>query len=118
MEVSDWKKVYKSLSVNSDGNYLSRTATASINSATDVYFDNDAILEHFKRMKFQTLECKQDYKGNRIEIIIDYTRTYATTAYALQEFGKNISTRCLIKKSNTLMEIIKQKSLIAIFKRM
>ncbi|CAF3870821.1 unnamed protein product [Rotaria sordida] len=43
----EWKQAvtkYKSLSEDSDVNYLSRTATASINIGTDAYFDNDTIL--------------------------------------------------------------------------
>ncbi|CAF4740979.1 unnamed protein product, partial [Rotaria sp. Silwood2] len=44
---NEWKQAvakYKSLNVNSDVNYLDRTATASINIGTDAYFDNDTIL--------------------------------------------------------------------------
>ncbi|CAF0761633.1 unnamed protein product [Rotaria sordida] len=43
----EWKQAvakYKKLTVDSDVDYLSRTATASINIGTDAYFDNDTIL--------------------------------------------------------------------------
>lgn len=96
----EWKQAtakYKSLSIGSDVNYLSRTATASINIGTDAYFDNDTILEQFERL-FQMLEFKQNYKGNQIEIIVDNARTHTTKAYSLQEFGKNIGTRCPVEK--------------------
>lgn len=96
----EWKKAtakYKSLCADSDVNYVSRTATASINIGTDAYFDNDTILEQFERL-FQMLEFKQDYKGDQIEIIVDNARTHTKKAYSLQEFGKNIDTRCPVEK--------------------
>lgn len=101
-ELSDdeWKLAiakYKSLSVDSDVNYLSRTATASINVGIDAYFDNDTILSQFERL-FQMLEFKQEYKDHQIEIIVDNARTHTTKAYSLQDFGKNIGTRCPVEK--------------------
>ncbi|CAF5100162.1 unnamed protein product, partial [Rotaria sp. Silwood1] len=44
------------------------------------------------------LEFKQEYKDNQIEIIVDNARTHTTKAYSLQEFGKNIGTRCPVEK--------------------
>jgi len=96
----EWKQAvakYKSLSADSDVNYLSRTATATINIGTDAYFDNDTILEQFERL-FQMLEFKQDYKGNQIEIIVDNARTHTTKVYSLLEFAKGIGYRCPVEK--------------------
>ncbi|CAF4618702.1 unnamed protein product, partial [Didymodactylos carnosus] len=96
----EWKQAlgkYKSLSADGDVNYLSRTATASINIGTDAYFDNDTILSQFERL-FEMLEFKQEYKDSHIEIIVDNARTHTKKAYSLQEFGKNIGTRCLVEK--------------------
>jgi hypothetical protein len=96
----EWKQAvakYKSISADSDVNYLNRTATASINIGTDAYFDNDTILSQFERL-FQMLEFKQEYKDNQIEIIVDNARTHTKKAYSLQEFGKNIGTRCPVEK--------------------
>ena len=48
-----WKQAvtrYKTLTVDGDVDYLSRTATASINIGTDAYFDNDTILSQFERL--------------------------------------------------------------------
>ncbi|CAF5189048.1 unnamed protein product, partial [Rotaria sp. Silwood1] len=87
----------KPLSANSDVNYVSRTATASINIGTDAYFDNYTILNQFERL-VQMLEFKQEYKDNQIEIIVDNARTHTTKAYSLQEFGKNIGTRYPVEK--------------------
>ncbi|CAF1225955.1 unnamed protein product [Didymodactylos carnosus] len=88
---------YKSLSDDGDVNYLRQPATASINIGTDVYFDNDTILSQFERL-FQILEYKQEYKNNQIEIIVDNARTHSAKAYSLQDFGKNIGTRCPVKQ--------------------
>ena len=60
----EWKQAvakYKALTADSNVNYLSRTATASINIRTDAYFDNDTILEQFERL-FQLLEFEHPKK--------------------------------------------------------
>jgi hypothetical protein len=44
------------------------------------------------------LEFKQDYKNNQIEIAVDNARTHTSKLYSLQEFGKNIGTRCPVKQ--------------------
>ena len=96
----EWKQAvakYKSLSVGSYVNYVDRTATASINIGTDAYFYSDTILGQFERL-FQMIEFKQNYNGNRIEIIVDNARTHTTKSYSLQDFGKNIGTHCLIEQ--------------------
>jgi hypothetical protein len=96
----EWKQAvakYKSLSDDSDVNYLERTATASINIGTDAYFDNDTVLSQFERL-FQMLEFKKEYEHNHIEIIVDNARTHTAKLYSLQEFGKNIGTRCPVKQ--------------------
>ncbi|CAF4025243.1 unnamed protein product [Rotaria sp. Silwood2] len=96
----EWKQAvakYKTLTDDSDVNYVSRTATASINIGTDAYFDNDTILSQFERL-FQMLEFKQAYKGREIEIIVDNVRTHTTKVYSLQDFGKGIDTQCSVEK--------------------
>ena len=103
---NEWKQAiakYPSLTFSGDVNYLDRTATASINIGTDAYFDNDTILDQFERL-FQMLEFKQEYKNNQIEIIVDNARTHTTKSYSLQEFGKNIGTRCPVKQIEYLDE--------------
>jgi len=97
---NEWKqaiKKYKSLSADSDVKYRERTATASINIGTDAYFDNHTILNQFERL-FQMLEFKQEYKDNQIEIVVDNARTHTTKSYSLQEFGKNVGTRCPVEQ--------------------
>ena len=44
------------------------------------------------------LEFKQEYKDHRIEIIVDNARTHTTKSYSLQDFGKNIGTRCPVEQ--------------------
>ncbi|CAF5040557.1 unnamed protein product, partial [Rotaria sp. Silwood1] len=97
---NEWKQAvrkYQSLSVAGDVNYLDRTATASINIGTDAYFDNDTILEQFERL-FQMLEFKQEYRDHQIEIIVDNARTHTAKSYSLQDFGKNVGTRCPVEQ--------------------
>ena len=62
----EWKQAIakcKSLSADSDVNYLLRRATASIDIGTNAYFDNDTILSQFERL-LQMLEFKQEYKDS------------------------------------------------------
>ncbi|CAF4179391.1 unnamed protein product, partial [Rotaria sp. Silwood2] len=97
---NEWQqsvRKYQSLSVAGDVNYLDRTATASINIGTDAYFDNDTILGQFETL-FQMLEFKQEYKDHQIEIIVDNARTHTAKSYSLQDFGKNVGTRCPVEE--------------------
>ena len=96
----EWKQAvakYKTLTSDSDVDYLSRTATASINIGTDAYFNNDTILSQFERL-FQMLEFKQAYKDHDIEIIVDNARTHTAKVYSLQDFRKGIGTQCPVEK--------------------
>ena len=96
----EWKQVvtkYKTLTVDSDVDYLSRPATASINIGTDTYFDNDTILSLFERL-FQMLEFKQAYKGHQIDIIMDNARIHTTEMYSLQDFRRSIGAQCPTEK--------------------
>ncbi len=44
------------------------------------------------------LEFKQEYKDSQTDIIVDNARTHTAKTYSLQEFGKNIGTRCSVEK--------------------
>ena len=58
----EWKEAvgkYKSLIADSDVNYMSRTATATITIGSHAYFDNETILNQFERL-FQMLEFKRE----------------------------------------------------------
>ncbi|CAF1567259.1 unnamed protein product [Didymodactylos carnosus] len=97
---NEWKQAvrkYQSLSFDGDVNYRDRTATASINIGTDAYFDNDTILGQFERL-FQMREFKQEYKDNQVEIIVGNARTHTAKSYSLQDFGKNVDTRCPVEQ--------------------
>ena len=86
----EWKQAvakYKTLTVDSDVDNLSGTATASTNIGTGARSDNDTILSQFERL-FQMLELKHVYKGHQIEIIIDNARIHTTKVYSLQDFRK------------------------------
>ena len=102
----EWKQAvakYKTLTADSDVNYASRTATASINIGTDAYFDNETILSQFERL-FQMLQFKQAYKGHQVEIIVDNARTHTTKICSLQDFRKGIGGQCPIEKIENVDE--------------
>jgi hypothetical protein len=114
----EWKQAtakHKSLSADTDLNYVARTATASINIGSDAYFDNETILNQFERL-FQMLKFKQEYKNNQIEIIVDNARTHSTKLYSLKEFGKNIGTRCPVKQIEYIDENGASKVIDSYFK--
>ncbi|CAF3382803.1 unnamed protein product [Rotaria socialis] len=44
------------------------------------------------------LELKQEYKNHQIEVIVGNARTHTTKSYSLQDFDRNIGTRCPVEK--------------------
>ena len=53
LNADEWKQVaakYKTLSADTDVDYFSQIATASINIETEAYLDNDTILSQFERL--------------------------------------------------------------------
>lgn len=76
------------ISADTDLNYVERSTTALIHVGKDSYFDNMTILEQFERL-FQLLQYKEEYKGHRIERIVDNARSHTV---------KSIGTRCPIDK--------------------
>ena len=85
------------ISADTDLNYVERSATASIHIGKDSYFDNMTILEQFERL-FQLLQFKEEYKGHRIECIVDNARTHTAKSHSVLDFGKSIGTRCPVDK--------------------
>ncbi|CAF4260215.1 unnamed protein product [Rotaria magnacalcarata] len=94
--LSDFMKTitkYPDLLQNNDINYIDRTSTAAINVGADAYFDNETVLSQFQHL-FKMLKFKTDYKDNDIDILVDNARTHTVRQYNLNDFGKNIGSRC------------------------
>ncbi|CAF2105762.1 unnamed protein product [Rotaria magnacalcarata] len=83
--------------VDTELNYVERSATASIHIGKDAYFDNMTILEQFERL-FQLLQFKEAFKDHKIECIVDNARTHTARSHNVFEFGKSIGTRCPVDK--------------------
>ena len=91
---------YPHLSSMTDVQYLPRSATAGINVGSDNYFD-ETVLAQFERL-FQLIKFKSDFAGHDIEVLVDNARTHTAKEYSLNQFGKNIGTRCPIKSIDYL----------------
>jgi hypothetical protein len=92
----EWQKAiikYPDLLQTDYINYMDRTATAAINVGGDLYFNNETILLQFQRL-FQMLEFKFDYKDHQIDILVDNARTHTACQYNINDFGKNVGSRC------------------------
>mgnify|MGYP000156217473 CR=1 FL=1 len=83
--------------VDTELNYVERSATASIHIGKDGYFDNMTILQQFERL-FQLLQFKEAFKGHRIECIVGNAKSHTARSHSVFEFGKSIGTRCPVDK--------------------
>ena len=114
----NWERAiekYRALATTDNVGYIPRTATASLNIGTDGYFDNETILCQFERL-FQLIEFKGDYKNHQIEILVDNARTHTAKSYSLQDFGKNIGTRCPVEQIEYVDDHGSRKMLDCYFK--
>ena len=84
------------LQAASDIDYYDRSATALIQVGQDSYFDNETILEQFEKL-FQLIQFKRNFKDHEIEIVVDNAHTHTAKSHSLQNFGKNIGTRCPVE---------------------
>ena len=55
------------------------------------------IVKQFERL-FQVLSFKAEFAGHDIKVVVDNARTHSAKDYSLNEFGKNVGTRCLVDK--------------------
>ena len=78
-----------------DVDYIECSASALIYANSDAHFDNSSMLAQFERL-FNLLDFKKCSKNNKIEITVDNARKRPVPAYNLLDFGKGISTRCLV----------------------
>jgi hypothetical protein len=88
-------------------NFLPRSANAWIEPGKDSYFNNCIILHQFERL-FKLTKFKKAFKENKIEILVENTRTHSAKVYDVNLFNKKPSTNC-IYKSIELVEESAQK---------
>ena len=102
-EFQEAAKKYPSLLVDDDHKYAGYSATAGINVSQDNYFNNETVLEQFERL-FQLLPFKSEFAGHDVEVVVDNARTHSAKDYSLNDFGKNIGTRCPVNELEFLDE--------------
>ena len=102
-EFQEAAKKYPSLLVDDGNKYVGYSATAGINVGQDNYFDNETVLEQFERL-FQLLPFKSEFAGHDVEVVVDNARTHSAKDYSLNDFGKNIGTRCPVNELEFLDE--------------
>ena len=93
---------YPSLASSHDLNKMEHSATAGINVEQDGYFDNNSVLTQFDRL-FMVLSFKEDFKDHEIEVVVDNARTHSAREYSVNDFSKDVDTKCLVMLSNMLI---------------
>lgn len=97
-------------------NYVPQSASASIILGTDNYFTNASILSQFERL-FKMLPFKKDFKGHRVELLVDNATTHSVREYTIHDFGRASGTRCPVKMIEWLDSDGKKKQLDCFFPR-
>lgn len=76
-------------------NFLEKSATSIITPSKDSYFDNDSILEQFKRlftlMKYSETFRRVDY---RVDLLVDNATTHTKRHIDVNMFSKGINKSC------------------------
>jgi hypothetical protein len=86
---------YPQLAAPTDLDYVERSATASLHVGYDSYMDNPAVLGQCERI-FQMIQFKEAYRGHSIEFVFDNARTHTAKSHSVNDFGKNIGTKCAV----------------------
>ncbi|CAF5177645.1 unnamed protein product, partial [Rotaria magnacalcarata] len=94
---SEGLNTYPNLNDDCDINYEKNSASAAITLGGDNYFNNQGILNEFKRL-FQLLPFKKEYKNHNFLCLVDNSRTHIATEIHLNAFGMRSGTRCPVDK--------------------
>ncbi|CAF2077709.1 unnamed protein product [Rotaria magnacalcarata] len=78
-------------------NYEKNSASAVITLGGDNYFNNQSILNQFKRL-FQLSPFKKEYKNHNFLCLVDNSRTHTAAEIHLNAFGMRSGTRCPVDK--------------------
>ena len=78
-------------------NFIPQTATSIITPSKDNYFDNDCILEQFKRLII-LMRFSQVFKSVnfRVDLIVDNATTHTKALVDVSMFGKSTDTACSV----------------------
>ena len=90
-------KAHPELAIETDVNYIERTASGCLEVGGDAYFTNSTVLEQFERL-LKMIKFKKKFKDHAVEIIVDNARTHTARPYSIHDFGKSIGTRCPVDK--------------------
>ncbi|CAF1497772.1 unnamed protein product, partial [Rotaria magnacalcarata] len=107
-EYSEALKTYPNLNDDCDINYEKNSASAAIALGGDNYFNNQSVLNQFKRL-FQLLPFKKEYKNHNFLCLVDNSRTHTATETHLNDFGMRPGPGVLLIRSIILMNTVKNK---------
>ncbi|CAF1607609.1 unnamed protein product, partial [Rotaria magnacalcarata] len=93
-----------------DINYEKNSASAAIALGGDNYFNNQSILNQFKRL-FQLLSFKKEYKSHNFLCLVDNSRTHTAAEIHLNDFGMRPGTRCPVDKIEYIDENNKKQTI-------
>ncbi|CAF3198693.1 unnamed protein product [Rotaria socialis] len=89
---------------------LLNSASAAIALGGDNYFNNQSILNQFKRL-FQLLPFKKEYKSHNFLCLVDNSRTHTAAEIHLNDFGMRPGTRCSVDKIEYIDENNKKQTI-------
>ncbi|CAF3387027.1 unnamed protein product [Rotaria socialis] len=107
-EYSEALKTYPNLNDDCDINYEKNSASTAIALGGDNYFDNQSILNQFKRL-FQLLPFKKEYKSHNFLYLVENSRTHTAAEIHLNDFRMRPGTRCPVDKIEYIDENNKKK---------
>ncbi|CAF2060717.1 unnamed protein product [Rotaria magnacalcarata] len=87
-----------------------KDASAAIALGGDNYFNNQSILNQFKRL-FQLLPFKKEYKNHNFLCLVDNSRTYTAAEIHLNAFGMRSGTRCPVDKIDYIYDNNKKQTI-------
>ncbi|CAM4786006.1 unnamed protein product [Rotaria magnacalcarata] len=109
-EYSEALKTYPNLNDDCGINYEKNSASAAITLGGDNYFNNQSILNGFKRL-FQLLPFKKEYKNHNFLCFVDNSRTHIVTEIHLNAFGMRSGTRCPVDKIDYIDDNNKKRTI-------
>ncbi len=113
-EFQEAARKYPNLLVDDCDRYVGYSATAGINVGQDNYFDNETVLKQFERL-FQLLPFKSEFAGHDVEVVVDNARTHSAKDYSVNDFNKNIGTKCTVDQLEFLDERGQMQSISCFF---
>ena len=116
MNEKEWTNAVKRFPDLLDTNlyYEKYSATVAVHSSVDPYFDNNILSLQFERL-FKLLNFKEEYKNHNIEVLVDNARIHMTKQLNINDFGRDIGTRCLVSFIEYIDELNNRKIINCFF---